>query len=37
MEEVVRFYDELFALLARVLDYDRRALLEIAGPAPSEA
>jgi len=32
-----RFYDELFALLARVLDYDRRALLEIAGPAPSEA
>ena len=32
-----RYYDELFALLARVLDHDRRALLEIAGPPPAEA
>lgn len=32
-----RFYDELFALLARALDHDRRALLAVVGPAPADA
>jgi DMSO reductase family type II enzyme chaperone len=32
-----RYYEELFAILARFLEYDARQLVEIAGPAPSDA